>query len=258
MKAVAVLLSAFVVLTILFASISAFESTQRAKTETVTSSTTLTVVQPGTVTVNRTKTFTTSVTTTATHTSTRMTAANLCSEPYPQTNTSLSKLPNGTTIYTEKFPVLLLSPGTFGYFCIRYSNAFPSQPFDGNVRIWVFASSPSASTTGVTGAANVTTLSVHDNDTKTILYTLVAGVRADSCVTSPCFSLAKGTYGVATTTGFCGGLPFAVGYAASELSPANFSWLFQPTSCGSQLNSQVIGYGNMNVTMLSYVRKASG
>lgn len=160
---------------------------------------------------------------------------------------SETRYEDGTIVVMTNTPVYLMKPGTTGELCIRYTDAFSDQSYSGTIYSQMVARTADAK--------NVTISPYPDQITEKDHYFASAG---DAISRKTSFDIAytinaptdsTGFYGV-WPMGFCGGLPFAIGYNTSEINySSDFAWKSGPYyGCsGLGLDKKIVGLSGIDV-----------
>jgi hypothetical protein len=162
---------------------------------------------------------------------------------------SVSQRPVG-----NRTPVLLMQPNTIGSICVTYKAAWSDDPsiFSSLVSGWESVylkngSYPFALYVGNNSALGSFTTSATPNSIRpsaNVSYVTVL-FRVSALANS------KGIYEYSAPYGYCGSMPMAVGYTASQLNGSNFPPRPPGHSCIAELYSPVsVGVVGINVTYL--------
>lgn len=180
-----------------------------------------------------------------------------CDLPLPNKHdVTQTRYEDGTVIVVRNTPVYLMKVGTVGKLCMRYTELFAGQSYSGKVYSQV---------ANAADTKNVTITPLPDNITEEDYYFANA---IDALENKYSFDIvydisapldSKGFYGV-WPLGVCPGLPFAIGYDASEIDYSlDFQWEAGPYyGCsGLGMDEKIVGVSGIDLVYITNQSKSN-
>jgi hypothetical protein len=172
----------------------------------------------------------------------------VCNKPYiEKPYVSQTKYDDGIVIVVTNTPVYLMKPGTSGKLCIKYTMLYGYESYSGSISSQVVARTGDTKNVTITPYPDNITEKDHYFDSLSSVIQNRTSFDIVYRIDAPPDS--TGFYGV-WPMDFCGGLPFAIGYNASEINySSDFAWKSGPYygCAGIGVDKKIVGLAGIDV-----------